>query len=418
MPIRRKNRGKISKNSKNSGNKTGEKRREAEDRWRALFESTSDAVFILKKGVYTGCNQKALDMFRCGREEIVGRSPADLSPEKQADGRPSKERIDDELTAALQGEPRLLKWIHQRRSGAFFDAEIRLKEIALNGEKHVLAVVREVAGPARDHEVIIHSEKMMMVGGLAAGVVHEINNSLSGILQNIQIMANRVSGDLPKNRRAAKESGASLASIRDYMERRGLFRMMDSIMKSGVRASKVIDNMLTFSRRRESHFVPRDLRSLLDQTVELARSDFDLKKKYDFRQIEIVREYDPDMPDVPCKGTDIQQVFFNILKNGAHAMAEAMDREGGADKPRFILRVQRDGEMARVELEDNGPGLDKVAQTRLFERLFTTSGFNPGLGMSVSEFIINENHLGELSVKSPPGKGARFVIKLPLGKYR
>ncbi len=390
--------------------------RESEARWRALFESTSDAILILRDGFYTDCNQRALDLFGCGRDRIIGCSPVDFSPEKQPCGRPSKDRIAEELAAALRGEPRSLEWTHQRSDGAPFDARIGLKEIGLNGKTHVQAVVREIAGRGRTHEEMIYKEKMMMVGGLAAGVVHEINNSLGGILQNIQIMKNRVSVDLPQNRRTAKECRASLESIRGYMEKRGLFRMMNAIMKSGVRAARIFDNLLTFSRGMESHSVPRDLRELLDQTVALAKNDFNLKMRYDFRQIEIVREYDPAMPNVPCKGTNIQQVFFTILKNGAHAMTAGMNQEGGADKPRFVLRVRPDGDMARVEIENNGPGIDEEAQKRQFERYFTGDGFGTDLGMKVSNRIITEDHFGEITVDAPSGKGSRFVITLPLAR--
>ena len=152
---------------------------------------------------------------------------------------------------------------------------------------------------------------------------------------------------------------------------------------------------------------------LLDNTIELASSDYDLKKKYDFRRIDIVREYDPTMPEVPCERTKIQQVFLNILKNSAQAMAQEKD-EG--KEPLIALRVQRDGDTALIEIEDNGPGMDDATRKRVFEPFFTTKGIgdDTGLGLSVSYFIITKNHGGTLSVESTPGIGAKFIIRLPL----
>ena len=150
----------------------------------------------------------------------------------------------------------------------------------------------------------------------------------------------------------------------------------------------------------------------MDKTVELAENDYDLGKKYDFRKIEIIREYNAAVPDVTCEETKIQQVFLNILKNGAQAMAE---NKNNGRPPRLMLRVSAEGHMARVEIEDNGPGMTEAIRKRVFEPFFTTKevGVGTGLGLSVSYFIITENHGGTITVESNPGEGARFIIRLP-----
>ena len=127
--------------------------------------------------------------------------------------------------------------------------------------------------------------------------------------------------------------------------------MIDMIMESGVRAAKIVENMLSFVRKSGDSKRPEHLGVLLDASVDLAMNDYDLKKNYDFRQIEIVREYEVDVPPVWCEASKVQQVFMNLLKNGAQAMSEVADR-----KSRFILRVVSEGDMVRVEVEDNGTG--------------------------------------------------------------
>ncbi|MCP4699123.1 MAG: response regulator [Gammaproteobacteria bacterium] len=293
-------------------------------------------------------------------------------------------------------------------------ADITVYPLVNHGVEGAVIRVDDVTERVRIEEVMIQSEKMLSVGGLAAGMAHEINNLLAGILQNIQVMHNRISGDLPKNREVAEACGVSMETIESYMTQRGLLSMIESVKESGKRAGKIVNDMLNFSRKSASGFLPHDLGKLLDTTVELASKDYDLKKKHDFRQIEIVREYAAAMSNVPCEASEIQQVFLNLLKNGAQAMIDRQDKNGLP--PRFILRVMPDRGMARVEIEDNGPGMDEITRKRVFEPFFTTKsvGVGTGLGLSVSYFIITENHGGTIEVESVHGKGAKFIIKLPL----
>ncbi|UCE61001.1 MAG: HAMP domain-containing histidine kinase [Phycisphaerales bacterium] len=185
------------------------------------------------------------------------------------------------------------------------------------------------------------------------------------------------------------------------------------VSKSSERAAEIVENILSFIRKSDTHLSSRDLGKLLDHTVDLAASDYDLKRNYDFRHIELIRECDPDLPHIPCEGTKIQQVIFNLLKNGAQAMAE---QENPTETPRFVLRTLRDGDMARIELEDNGPGMSEETRQRAFEPFFTTKETNvgAGLGLSVSYFIITENHAGTMTVESSPGRGAKFIVRIPL----
>lgn len=140
--------------------------------------------------------------------------------------------------------------------------------------------------------------------------------------------------------------------------------------------------------------------------------DFDLKKKYDFNSIEIVRKYEEPVPGVLCESGKIQQVVINILRNGAEAMSE-IQRD-----PQFILRIIHDktANMVKIEIEDNGPGMSDEVSRRIFEPFYTTKkvGEGTGLGLSVSYFIITENHRGQMRVHSEPGRGTTFVIALPV----
>ncbi|MCP4114376.1 MAG: HAMP domain-containing protein [Desulfobacteraceae bacterium] len=355
-----------------------------------------------------------------GAEKATGISSGQAQGELLTRVFPQLAREMDKVRKAIRdSEPRKDEKIPWKTGDELRYADLTIYPLVTDKVQGAVIRVDDVTGRVRMEELMIQTEKMMSVGGLAAGMAHEINNPLAGILQNVQVMRNRLYGDLPGNRRVAEECGTSLAVIKNYMDRRDIFKMFRAIMEAGRRAANIVDNMLSFSRKSDARFALQDLGELLDKTIELASSDYDLKKKYDFRQIKIIRRYDENMPRVRCDATKIKQVFLNILKNGAQAMADetvAMADEKEA-APCFTLAVMPEGNMARIEIGDNGPGMDELIRKRVFEPFFTTKdvGIGTGLGLSVSYFIITENHFGTMEVESVPCAGTKFIIRLPLG---
>ncbi|WP_020585818.1 PAS domain S-box protein [Desulfobacter curvatus] len=293
--------------------------------------------------------------------------------------------------------------------------DITIFPLVANGVEGAVIRVDNVTELVRMEEMMIQSEKMLSVGGLAAGMAHEINNPLAGMMQTAQVMAERlkVDANIPANEKAAKTAGITMASIEQFMTDRGIPRMVEAITSSGQRVSQIVNNMLSFARKEDASVSAHYLDKILDKTIELAATDYDLKKEYDFKRIEIIREYDDDLPAVPCQVSKIQQVVLNILTNGAQAMQDA-----GTPEPKFIVRtyVDKVRDMACIEIEDNGPGMDEEIRKHIFDPFFTTkpTGVGTGLGLSVSYFIITENHNGEMTIESSPGAGAKFIIRLPL----
>jgi len=282
------------------------------------------------------------------------------------------------------------------------------------------AVIRidDVSDMVRIEEMMIQNEKMLSVGGLAAGMAHEINNPLAGMIQTASVLQSRLDNiDMAANQKAAREVGVSMEAIQAYMEKRGIIRMAKTINQSGMKMGELVENMLSFARKADTDdTTSHQPEYLVDQILELAATEYDLKKHYDFKSIRIVKEYQDDLPMVICEGGKIQQVLLNILRNGAQAMHEHPESTGG--EPQFIIRLttEEKNRYLRIEIEDNGPGMDRKVQKRIFEPFFTTKpvGMGTGLGLSVSYFIITENHQGTMNVVSEPGKGAVFIIRLPL----
>lgn len=291
-----------------------------------------------------------------------------------------------------------------------FMADITVYPILSENIPGAVIRVDDISERIKIEEMMVQSEKMMSVGGLAAGLAHEINNPLAGILQNTQVIQNRLSNPIPANIRVAEKYGIDLEHLKAYMEERGIFSMMSLVISVGKRAANIIENMLSFSRKSDSKRSRYHIQDMMTSTLDLMKNDYSLKKEYDLHSIKIHRENEYDFPPIPCEKTKIQQVFFNVLKNGAEAMSEA-----NVVAPMFIIRYFRERDMAVIEIRDNGPGIPEETRKRIFEPFFTTKevGRGTGLGLSVSYFIIKENHNGEMTVESSPGKGTAFIIKLP-----
>ncbi|KTC39752.1 histidine kinase, partial [Pseudomonas sp. ABAC21] len=261
-------------------------------------------------------------------------------------------------------------------------------------------------------EMMVQSEKMLSVGGLAAGMAHEINNPLGAILHNVQNIRRRLSADLPKNQEHAEQAGIELATVNRYLEGREVPQLLDGIQQAGARAAKIVTHMLSFSRRSNRQMAPCDLPALIDQAVEIAGNDFDLTIGFDFKGQAIIRQFDPHLGPVPGTANELEQVLLNLLKNAAQAIHLRDDGEPG----RIILRTRLNPPWAEIQVEDNGIGMSESVRKRTFEPFFTTKeiGQGTGLGLSVSYFIITNNHKGQMEVHSTLGQGTCFTLRLPL----
>ncbi len=295
---------------------------------------------------------------------------------------------------------------------------VTIYPLVTNGVEGAVIRVDNVTEQVRMEEIMVQSEKMLSVGGLAAGMAHEINNPLAGILQTSSVMQERLRRiDMPANLRVAKEFNIDLEQIKTFMEQREIFKMLEAISMSGRRVAEIVENMLSFSRKSDGAFSSHYPDQLMDKIISLAEADYDLKKHYDFKRIKVVREYEPDLPMLPCQGGKIQQVLLNILSNAAQAMQENFQKNQGAP-PQLVIRLKKESDrFLAIEIQDNGPGVPEAIQKRIFEPFFTTKsvGLGTGLGLSVSYFIITETHGGTLDLISTPGQGACFVIRLPIG---
>lgn len=288
--------------------------------------------------------------------------------------------------------------------------DIMIYPLLVAGE--VLGVViriDDVSAQVRYEQMLVENEKMVSLGGLAAGMAHELNNPLGAILQNRQNILRRLSPSLYRNQELAQELGLDMEQLAIYLEKREINLFLEGIQEAGTRAAKIINDMLSFSRRHNSGFIETPVVELVETAVRLATSDYHLHQTLPFADIQLKRDFDPQAGTVRCDPSEIQQVLLNLLKNAAQALIRT-------PSPSITLRVVRDLDAVRIQVIDNGPGMDENTRKRIFEPFFTTKavGKGTGLGLSVSYFIVTEQHKGQLSVQSTPGQGACFTMCLPI----
>ncbi len=281
------------------------------------------------------------------------------------------------------------------------------------GGRGVVIRIDDITQRLSLEEMMVQSEKMLSVGGLAAGMAHEINNPLGAILHNVQNIRRRLSPELAKNQDLAVEAGIALDDVNAYLLSREIPQLLDGIAQAGSRAAKIVSHMLAFSRRSTRQLAPCQLPVLVDQALEIAGNDFDLTDSFDFKAIDIVRDFDPQLGPVPATANEMEQVLLNLLKNAAQAIHQRDDE----DEPgRITLRIRLNPPWAEIQVEDNGVGMPETVRKRIFEPFFTTKevGQGTGLGLSVSYFIVTNNHKGQMEVQSTQGQGTCFTLRLPL----
>jgi PAS domain S-box-containing protein len=362
-------------------------------------------VGVDREGRVTEWNQSAENATGVAADRAIGQLFIKLFPEFES-------QLDNVRESIRTHTPMRTERLITEKNGEPRYSDVMVYPLLANGAAGAVIRVDDITSRVRIEQMMVQTEKMMSVGGLAAGMAHEINNPLSGVMQSCQNIQRRISPDIEPNRHTADALGIDLEQVNRYLDERGILGFIEAIQQSASRASRIVADMLAYSRGTSTDFQPARVGEMLDTVVRLASSDYDLKKKYDFKQVEIVREYDPQLETLVCDHTEIEQVLLNLVKNAAQAMAE-----GGTPRPhRIILRTRREDEYGCIEVVDNGPGMDEQTRRRVFEPFFTTKvvGVGTGLGLSVSYFIVTEQHKGTIDVASTPGEGTCFTVCLPL----
>jgi PAS domain S-box-containing protein len=251
------------------------------------------------------------------------------------------------------------------------------------GSVGVFTDMREILKMRKDledaHFQLVQSEKIASVGKMAAGVAHEINNPLSGIMMYAELL---------------KEN---------FLDNSQHFKDIQEIIDQTLRCKKIVSELLEFSRQTVGKASSFSIEQIITKTLNL------LINQALFQNIEVKKIIQSDMPEMTGDLGQLQQVFTNLFINAADAMK-------GKGKLNISAKYDSSTNLFITTVSDSGPGIPKELSDKIFDMFFTTKpvGKGTGLGLSISQKIINL-HGGNILVDSPPEGGTRFIIELPLG---
>ncbi len=222
------------------------------------------------------------------------------------------------------------------------------------------------------------ASRLASVGEMASGVAHEINNPLTSIIGFSQLVMRK---DVPDN----------------------IIKDLQTINSEAQRVARIVEGLLTFARQRKPGRAYVDINDIISQLLELR--SYEMK----VNNIQVETRLAPDVPKTMADAGQLQQVFLNIVVNAEKEMTKA--HSAG----KLVVKTEKTGDTIRIQFVDDGPGISKENLGRIFDPFFTTRpvGNGTGLGLSISHGIIAE-HRGRIYAKSELGKGATFVVELPV----
>jgi len=346
---------------------------QAAQEWRSTFDAISDWISICDKDFkIIRVNKAFASAFGMKPQEILGRTCYELvhgTKEPRPDC-PHRQTL-------ATGEP---SWRE------FFEPHLGIHmEVACSpvfdergGVNATVHIVRDITERKKMEGQLIVTDRLASIGELASGVAHELNNPLTGVIGFSDLLLDR---DLPDD-------------IKEDLE---------IINREAKRTAGVVKNLLTFARKHPEEKQSVDINQIIEKALEFRAYE------HKVNNIQVNTQVAPDLPEISADGFELQQVFINIIINAEYFMIEAHGRGT------LTIITERVDDIIRVSFADDGPGIAKGNLGHLFYPFFTTKevGKGTGLGLSICHGIITE-HGGRIYVESELGKGATFIVELPI----
>jgi PAS domain S-box-containing protein len=346
--------------------------RDSEQRYRQLVDVSPEAIFINRGTKIVFINRQGLELLGAtGPEEVIGRSPFEFI-------HPDSHQMENERIRLLLNGLEQLPMAEEKFvqvDGTVVDVEVTAARCMDHNEPAIQVVLRDIGQRKRLYEQLRRTERIAELGTLASGMAHEIGTPMNVILGRAEYLMNRT---------------------KDEPIKKGL----QTIVNQVERITKVMNQLLSFARRR-----PLERRAVdLKQTVELNLEMF--QERLTRYRIDVEVNFERTCPPVYADADQMSQVFINLLVNAIHAMPD-----GG----RVHIAARRaEPEMVEWTIADTGSGMPPNVAEKIFDPFFTTKefGVGTGLGLTVVKGIMEE-HGGSISVESEAGKGTTFTILLP-----
>ena len=361
----------------------------SERKFRTLFEKSNDAIFIMDNIKIIDCNPATEKLFNISRTEIIGKTPGELSPEKQPDGRLSHEKASDLITKVYNGQPQLFEWVNLRNNTPFY-VWVNLSLFQLDEKNLMLAVIRDITEWKKfEEELIAAKEKAEEMNQLKsrflANMSHELRTPLVGILGYSEILSEEI-------------------------KEREQLRMVKDITNSGKRLLETLNSILDLSRIEANKF---EIKPTSFNLVDLVREEIELYKGIaQVKNIYLNIRMSHHELIVNSDRKIIQNTISHLIDN-----AVKFTTKGGVI---ITLTIEKNGtSYAVIKVADTGIGIPEESQNLIFEEFRQASeGLSrkfegSGLGLTITKKYITLLN-GTIDVKSKPGVGSEFSVKVPL----
>jgi PAS domain S-box-containing protein len=347
--------------------------RESEEKWRTLFESSKDVIYLSTfKGRFIDINKAGEELFGRTRQELL---TLDLDDIYKDPG--NREVLIERIVR--DGFVRDFEVVLKKKDGTTVDCLITAtaRKDEDGNTNGIQGIIRDITEQKRVGERILQMEKLSSLGGILSGVAHELNNPLTAIIGNAQLLTRK---NIP-------------GEYRDKLE---------IIQRESVRCTKIVSGLLAFARE---HKPERRLININDIIMESHKL-----REYELRVDNVAMELvlSEDLPETAADPYQLQQVFINLINNAHDAVVK---KGGGA----LTISSRHKNGKIHVEFADNGIGIPDENRKRIFDPFFTTKEVSKGtgLGLSIIYGIIAE-HDGMIDVDSKLGEYTRFIIELPV----
>ncbi|NIS62410.1 MAG: PAS domain S-box protein, partial [Proteobacteria bacterium] len=361
--------------------------KKSEEHLRKVFYAADDAIMTTdREGRITLWSESSERMFGYGKDQIVGKDLNTLHSPKMNPDLVKQMQESAERKGRWQGEI-----TYSNSKGHSFDGWCVMTTLTEETGEIIgyLGVVRDVTEKKQMEMQLIQADKMASLGELAAGVAHEINNPLSGIISNAEFLQEGIPAESEEQQEEIQE-----------------------IVDNSQRIKTIVQDLLNFSRQRDSKtYTTLDISSVITSSLNLTEHQIQLDR------IKVVKEIGEALPPVRGSFNQIEQVFINLLSNARYALNRKYP-DPHEDKTLLIRtdQVEQNGrKYVRVEFHDMGMGIPEENVDKIFNPFFTTKeqGQGTGLGLSISYNIIQE-HQGAIRFESKEGEYTKVTVDLPV----